>query len=139
MFINPKKIKFDLITDPVDFVSRGITPSKKQYNAFRDMLPANNGGPVSIAEDIGLSEEQRYLLGIVLDRIYDNNMRKRKQRLVILGVAALGVAGLFAATIAKCNDHIALIEAEYGQRLKEKDADIELLCTELEASGYLKS
>lgn len=111
--IDPKKVVFETEEDVVDYVSRGLPPSKKKYKEFinRVSSPLNDldmddseivGDTVIIRESLFLDCDKDTLQRS-LERVYANRIRNRN---IILTLAAVTAGAILFGSIksSRCKD-----------------------------------
>lgn len=101
MITNPKKIYFETEKDIIDYVSKGIVPSRKNFSKVINgvIFPDNEisakekmGKDVVIKEGI-IANEDKDAINRALNIVYDNRVKNRN--LTILGMVGLFAAGFF--------------------------------------------
>ena len=111
MISDPKNILFESTNDLVDYVSKGLPPSKKQYGQFRIALNSPVDDPeiyarqtVAVSRDIVSSFTQEDMYA-VFDRVYENQ-RKNYAIAIVVGVAAAAICGVagFALGCSKTDE-----------------------------------
>ena len=119
ILVNPKEVKFESSTDMIDYVSKGLPPTKKNFDALVTMI---NDDDLYI-EGSTFMNKQQFIDG--LTRVYENNCRKRNAILIGAGVVVVaGVAGAIAykkhvedSEAAILNDTLIMLEEECSQLL----------------------
>lgn len=111
--IDPKKVVFETEEDVVDYVSRGLPPTKKKYKEFinRVSSPLSDldmddseivGDTVIIRESLFLNCDKDTLQRS-LERVYANRIRNRN---IILTLAAVTAGAILFGSIksSRCKD-----------------------------------
>ena len=108
---DPKNILFESTGDLVDYVTKGLPPSKKKYEQFRIALDNPVENPeiyarekVAVSRDIvdSLTQEDLYA---IFDRVYANQ-RKNYAIGIVIGVGVAATAGVvgFAMGCSKTDE-----------------------------------
>ena len=95
MIISPEKIVFENTTDIVDYVSRGMIPTRKNFEKV--MLKVRCPDETEVAEDEVYIPNRIFIncdenaLNDALTRVYENRVRNRNITLAVVGIAALSL------------------------------------------------
>lgn len=99
LLTNPYKVKFENETDVVDYVTRGLPPTSKNYTAVmnavrkvrRGITDEDDEQPhVFINPDMTINCDDETFEKI-MDRIYENRIRNRNIGIGVSGAVILGV------------------------------------------------
>lgn len=99
MLTNPKKLKFESVSDLADFISKGIPPFKKDFDNFivqvevPSALPVRSSDEVYIPGDI-VPADQRQVLAEAFKRVYENRRRHMWYGIGALSILALIFGGV---------------------------------------------
>ena len=94
MLCNPERVIFEYKTDVIDYVTKGMVPTKKNFNQVMekvrtpDVVKPDQG--VYIPDGLFLNSD-RYSFEDIMQRVYKNRVRNRN---IGLGVAGIVVAGV---------------------------------------------
>lgn len=97
--INPKKVAFETEKDVIDYVSRGLPPTKKNYREFINrvrcpLADLDDGTYNDMVGNTVIIEESLFLncdkdtLERSLERVYENRRRNRNIALAAIGIVA---------------------------------------------------
>jgi len=105
MMVLPKKVVFHNYKDIVDYVSKGLPPTKENFNQLMNQVrnPSTpeqvsnlKGKEVVIADTVIPSENARALTADILERVYENRISNRNKILIIGGILlAVTGAGIY--------------------------------------------
>lgn len=95
MITNPTKILFEDEKDVIDYVTKGLPPTKKNFAKVINGLN-NNGDGIHIGENVFSNENDRELINHALNIVYENRVKNRN--ITILAMVGLFTAGLFIGT-----------------------------------------
>lgn len=96
VFVQPTMIRFENKQDIVDYVSRGVMPTKKNFEAVMAQVRYPTKGPRTqdpkrvYIEDGVIPAEDRELVAALMERVYENRRWNRNVALATIG----GVAGI---------------------------------------------
>ena len=92
----PHQIQFDSKESIIDYVSRGLPPTKKNYQLLKEKIqnPDNEYSDVTPGKDVIINEDlfngiNRQEFEEILDRVYKNQVRNRNITIGILGTVAI--------------------------------------------------
>ena len=98
MLTNPEKIVFESTDDIVDYVSKGIIPTRKNFEKIiiKVASPDAYGSTKVDRESVHIPEHlfincDKETMRQAVARVYENRVRNRKITLGILGTIALGL------------------------------------------------
>lgn len=97
LLTKPDAIKFDSTRDIVDYVSKGLPPTKKNYTALMNSVHAPTANAAETKNGEVFIDEQLFIncdketFEAVLDQIYENRIRNRN---IAIGIGAAAVVGL---------------------------------------------
>lgn len=100
MITDPKTIVFETPDDLIDYVTRGIVPSNKNFNEFINAVKNPSTGErnkdvVFITKDAltykdTITREEE--LEKLLRRVYKNEVRKRNETIITAGIGLLAIS-----------------------------------------------
>jgi hypothetical protein len=108
MFIKPKRIKFENRNDIIDYVAKGVIPSKENYNNLSDGIRNpfkaqeeldDAKGYQPVIEDYALEGISREDMSDIIYQIYKDRVNNRNNIIKIASTAA--AVSVFAAISAK--------------------------------------
>jgi len=101
MIVKPEQIAFESRNDIVDYVSKGIVPSRKNFEKVKFAInyPTPEGatpeaGQINIPKNLFIDCDNKTMVEI-LDRVYKNRVKQRNITLATIGIicAALLLKG----------------------------------------------
>lgn len=116
MITKPEKIKFETSDDIVDYISKGLPPTKRNYEKIKEAI--NTPIKIEITDEmlqkqdqvlitqpmVGTLDEDTFLK--VCDRVYHNRVKERNLILMMVGIGVLGALGFGIASNKKKEDEI---------------------------------
>ena len=101
MITNPKKICFETEKDVIDYVSKGIVPTRRNFSKVingviypdDEISAAEKAGKDVVIKEGIIPDEDRDAINRALNIVYNNRVKNRN--LTILGMVGLFAAGLF--------------------------------------------
>lgn len=115
MIINPAKIEFESRDDIIDYISKGLPPSRKNFYEVMDKVEYPNssstyarlapraGEEVIIVERL-IPEDERRTYEYILSRVYHNRVVRRNKR--IAAYIAIGALALIFGGKHKSHDDV---------------------------------
>ena len=106
MIVQPERIAFTEQDDIIDYVTKGLPPTKKNFEKVISKVknPDNSGdfyyrnapkaGVEVVINDYVVPYDQRDQLDHTLKRVYKNRIRNRNTILIVGGLAVLGALGI---------------------------------------------
>ena len=106
MVVQPERIAFTEQDDIIDYVTKGLPPTKKNFEKVISKVknPDNSGdfyyrnapkaGVEVVINDYVVPYDQRDQLDHTLKRVYKNRIRNRNTILIVGGLAVLGALGI---------------------------------------------
>lgn len=91
MMTPAKNVKFENRTDVINYVTNGLPPRQKDYQAARIWLVNSETG-----DEIAL--DQNKILAEALDIIYDN-IKKEHKRMTVAAVVGIGIASVLGISV----------------------------------------
>ena len=106
MVVQPERIAFTEQDDIIDYVTKGLPPTKKNFEKVISKVknPDNSGdfyyrnapkaGVEVVINDYVVPYDQRDQLDHTLKRVYKNRIQNRNTILIVGGLAVLGAIGI---------------------------------------------
>lgn len=104
MFMDPKKAVFTSVEDLVDYVEKGLPPTKSDFeqviekikmpNSVADPTLLQKTGKEVIVTDLVVKKGNAETIEAVLNRIYEN--RRSRYKTGLIAVAVIGILGALA-------------------------------------------
>lgn len=116
MITKPEKIKFETSDDIVDYISKGLPPTKRNYEKIKEAI--NTPIKIEITDEMLQKQDQvlitQPMVGTldedtllkVCDRVYHNRVKERNLILMMVGIGVLGALGFGIASNKKKEDEI---------------------------------
>ena len=104
MILPPEKVMFNSQQDIIDYVSRGLPPTQKEFSnlmeriqrpmTYEEIMKSRNKNEnlVYIEDRLFMNIEKEQFENI-LNRVYENNVRNRNVLLFSIGVVSIGLIG----------------------------------------------
>jgi hypothetical protein len=95
MIINPEKMVFENTTDIVDYVSRGLPPTRKNFEKVMLKVRCpdseeHESNEVHIHERLFINCDNDTMTE-ALNRVYENRIRNRNITIAVVGIVAMGL------------------------------------------------
>lgn len=114
MIINPNRIQFETKNDVIDYVTKGLPPSRKNFDIAMSVLRNSNEDVVTESEfesdvinvipmtnnSIIPNDHDREMIDAALTRVYENRIRNRN---IAIGITGVVVAGIIICGIKSHN------------------------------------
>lgn len=113
MITNPTKILFENEKDVIDYVTKGLPPTKKNFAKLINGL-SNNDDSIHIGENMASNEIDHEMISHALNIVYENRVKNRN--VTILAMVGLFATGLFIGTTTASHKY----EKEREEMKKER-------------------
>ena len=124
--MKPEKIAFEYASDVVDYVSRGMVPTKKNFEKVINKVKNPDEDDPTTTNEVYIPSRifincDKDTMDIALRRVYENRVRNRNIGIGIIGAMAIGL--LIGGIASRSKDH------EENNRLDDEydDDDIDYL------------
>lgn len=108
MLMKPEKIAFEYANDVVDYVSRGMVPSRKNFEKIINKVKNPDEDDSITTNEVYIPKKifinyDKDTMDITMRRVYENRVRNRNIGIGIIGAMVLGL--LIGGIASRSNDH----------------------------------